>query len=156
MSKKNNDNDGPAIMETRGNGGMPLTVGLTCPSPAAILQLAGGPAPDLDERPLDRLLWEIGWFARSESYEPEDQLDRVVQVVRFLVYLGQDPRVSQAWQVCPAGVSRLLTLAVAHFPVSVGEDGVLHTWEWAFFMTDPEVEDDKSERLPRPEEEGER
>jgi len=119
-----------------------------------ILEMIEEPAPDLVEHPLERLQWEIAWYAHSEEYTEGDQLDRVTRVWRFLHFkVLRDPAVERAWQCCPEGVSRLLTLTVAHFPVHVGEGGVLDTYDWSYFVTDEE--DDKVERLPRPEEEGE-
>ena len=156
MSKKTSNNKRPGIELIGGTGDMTLSVGVCSLPVSLMLKRVKSAAPDLQEYPLERLLWEIAWFARSDSFRKKDQKARVKQVMRFISELTEDPHIEAAWQAHPAGVSRLLTLAVAHFPVSVDDEGLLDNWDWAFFLSDEEAGDDRTERLPRPEEEGQR
>ena len=119
-----------------------LLSGLAGRSPDEVLEAGKeAPPPDLAATPLDSLFWEVAWFANSEDYKHADQLDRVARVLDFLRWLARDPDVERAWKRCPDGVARLLTLAVAHFPVHVGEGGVLDTYDWSYFIQDKDPDD---------------
>jgi len=113
-----------------------------------VLDMALEPRPELSEEPVRNLLWEVAWYAHADDCLRKDQEERVARVLDFLRWLARDPAVARAWARCAAGVSRLLTLAVAHFPVHVGEDGVLETFDWTHFMDDAD-KDDRPVRLQR-------
>lgn len=114
-----------------------------------VLALVKSGRPGIAADPLGYLLWEIAWFARGAGYGKQGHLERVKGVLWFLARVAADPEVEQAWVDRPAGVARLLTLTVAHFPVHVGEGGILDDYDWSFFREDV-GNDDHVDRLPRP------
>lgn len=150
MAKKKSDSDKKCRTNRKPTSTSPLEQGLARMSVKEVLELPREPARDPEEAPLEYLLWEVGWFTRAdEDYEREDQVERVDNLLMMLTRLAADPAVQHAWEVCPASVSRLLTLTVAHHPVSVGECGFLDDWDWTYFVHDLD-EDDVVDRLPRP------
>ena len=114
-----------------------------------VLALLKSGRPGIAADPLGYLLWEIAWFACGAGYGKQGHLERVERVLWFLARVAADPEVEQAWEDRPAGVARLLTLTVAHFPVHVGEGGILDDYDWSFFRADV-GNDDHVDRLPRP------